>query len=379
MLFKKSDELKPGMRLARPIYNKNGVLLYERNSQLTMQGIVSIKNFGLIGIFILEPAEPVPPMTRADLEFERFQTMCVFSIAEELANINTAHKQNRIQFIVADIIKNYGHLEAKINFVQNLRSNEDYIFKHAMNVAILSAMLGNKANLRLDERSELVTCALVHDIGKLNLPTELIARDALDQKEMGDIRNAMLYAYSAFDSVFPATPGVRRLCNQYCKMKENIETEKYKVTEDKISIGAKILLVADTFDTMTAMRYGQPPASEVLAIKYLMDHPEYYDQDVVRALIDSINILSPGVSVELNNGDKALVLTENTHNILRPILLNFRDNMIIDLSNQFSYGDLEIIDIMKTMDNRHIMDIDMLRSQGISVEGPEFVKVKDEK
>ncbi len=367
------------MRLARPIYNKNGVLLYERNSQLTMQGIVSIKNFGLIGIFILEPAEPVPPMTRADLEFERFQTMCVFSIAEELANINTAHKQNRIQFIVADIIKNYGHLDAKINFVQNLRSNEDYIFKHAMNVAILSAMLGNKANLRLDERSELVTAALVHDIGKLNLPTELIARDALDQKEMGDIRNAMLYAYSAFDNVFSATPGVKRLCGHYCRMKENIETEKFKAIDDKIGIGARILLIADTFDTMTAMRYGKPPASEVLAIKYLMDHPEYYDKDIVSALIDSINILAPGVSVELNNGDKALVLTENTHNILRPVLLNFRDNMIIDLGNKFAYGDLEIIDIMKTMDNRHIMDIDALRRQGISVEGPEFVKVKDEK
>ncbi len=69
MLFVKSDDLKTGMRLARPIYNKNGVLLYERNSKLTMQGIMSIKNFGLIGIYILEPAEPVPPMTQADIDF----------------------------------------------------------------------------------------------------------------------------------------------------------------------------------------------------------------------------------------------------------------------------------------------------------------------
>ena len=68
MRFVKRDNLKTGMRLARPIYNKNGVLLYERNSKLTRQGIESIRNFGLIGIFILEPAEPVPPMTQADLE-----------------------------------------------------------------------------------------------------------------------------------------------------------------------------------------------------------------------------------------------------------------------------------------------------------------------
>ena len=42
MRFVRTDNLKPGMRLARPIYNKNGVLLYERNTKLTMQGIFSI-------------------------------------------------------------------------------------------------------------------------------------------------------------------------------------------------------------------------------------------------------------------------------------------------------------------------------------------------
>ena len=67
MLFVKREDLKTGMRLARPIYNNNGVLLFERNSKLTQQGIESIRNFGLIGIFVLEPAEPVPPMTQDDI------------------------------------------------------------------------------------------------------------------------------------------------------------------------------------------------------------------------------------------------------------------------------------------------------------------------
>ena len=60
MLFVKVDELKPGMRLGKPIYNKNGVLLYDRDTKLTMQAIYGIKNFRLLGLYILEPAEPVP-------------------------------------------------------------------------------------------------------------------------------------------------------------------------------------------------------------------------------------------------------------------------------------------------------------------------------
>ena len=44
MQFVKTADLKPGMRLAKPIYNKMGVLLYERDTKLTMQGIHSIED-----------------------------------------------------------------------------------------------------------------------------------------------------------------------------------------------------------------------------------------------------------------------------------------------------------------------------------------------
>ena len=57
MLFVKVDDLKPGMRLGKPIYNKNGVLLYDRDTRLTLQAIYGIKNFNLMGLYILEPAE----------------------------------------------------------------------------------------------------------------------------------------------------------------------------------------------------------------------------------------------------------------------------------------------------------------------------------
>ena len=56
MLFVKVDELKPGMRLGKPIYNKNGVLFYDRDSKLTMLAIYAIKYFWLLGLYILDPA-----------------------------------------------------------------------------------------------------------------------------------------------------------------------------------------------------------------------------------------------------------------------------------------------------------------------------------
>ena len=170
MKFVKTADLKTGMRLARPIYNKNGVLLYERNSKLTPQGISSIQNFGLLGIFILEPAEPVPPMTIDDINFERFQTMYVFAIQEELQLILFRNRAAKIQVITDNVLRSYGHLDKKINFIQNLRSKEDYVYKHSLNVAILCAMMAHAMNLKVEEMNEIVISGLVHDIGKLSLP-----------------------------------------------------------------------------------------------------------------------------------------------------------------------------------------------------------------
>ena len=71
MQFVESKDLRPGMRLAKPIYNKNGVLLYERDTRLSVQVINNIQNFMLIGVYILEPAEPLPPLSKEELDFER--------------------------------------------------------------------------------------------------------------------------------------------------------------------------------------------------------------------------------------------------------------------------------------------------------------------
>ena len=47
---------------------------------------------------------------------------------------------------------------------------------------------------------------------------------------------------------------------------------------------------------------------------------------------------------------------ENSQNFLAPVVLNIRDNHIYDLSNPMVAAKIQIIDIMKTMDNRIVID-----------------------
>lgn len=373
MLFVKTADLKTGMRLARPIYSKDGVLLYERNSKLTSQGINSVKNFGLIGIFILEPAEPVPPMTKDDIEFERFQTMNVFAIDEELSRIIKTRRSAKMQVIAANIIRAYGHLDKKINFVQNLRSAEDYVCKHSLNVAILCAMITHVLNMKLDEQLDTVIAGVAHDIGKLSLAKSMPNL----VKDPEALRRGEINGFDLIEAAFSANPGVKRIAVQAQRVQEDFENGKVN-DAIKMVLGAQVLLVANVYDNMTAMKFDGEPASEVSALRLLLENPDVFDERVVDALIKSINILSTGTCIEMNTGEKGLVLVQNEYNILRPMILTFGSNMIVDLQNEMVYGDLEIKDIMKTMDNRHIMDTAALRATGFQVEEPDYVEVPDE-
>lgn len=360
MQFIKTEDLKIGMRLARPIYSKKGVLLFERNSKLTAPAIDSVRNFGLLGIYILEPAEPLPPMSKEDLEFEHFQTKSIFSIQEEIENILTKKKTNKIQMIAEIILKNYGHFDEKINFYQNLRSRDDYVYRHSLNVAILCALITHVLNLKRDERLQTVLAAIVHDIGKIELGGDLVYRDDLTEEERQRIYDAQIRSAELIEDVFsPNGAGVRRICTQAVM----IQSSNAPAALNKLIMGARVLTVANRYDELTAMSLGGESKSEVMAIQELLENPDIYDPQVVEALIKSINILFPGVSVELNTGEKALVLTENQDNILRPTVLCFGDNTILDLSLKVN-RDFEIVDVMKTLDNRYIMDTEALKEVG---------------
>lgn len=354
MIFVKVDDLKPGMRLGKPIYNKNGVLLHDRDTKLNMQAIYGIRNFGLMGLYILEPAEPLPPLTEDDINFERFQTMSVFSIREDLGLIAAGKKDKGLDWLCGLVIKNYGELDRKITFVQNLRSNEDNIYKHVLNVAILSAIIAGQMGLPIGRINTLVKASILHDIGALNLKVKDDENMDLDEKTA--IKKATSDILKTYNNIDEET---LRVINQMHELYIREEGEEVPLSLQQ-SMSPNILYVADTYDRMTAMKSYEEPTSEVRAVRNLLDKPEKYEPKIVNALIKGINILYPGVCVELTNHEKGLVITANEDNIFEPLVLNFRDNNLYDLSWDSVKKEMQIKDVMKTMDNRIKLDSSLL-------------------
>lgn len=359
MQFVESKNLKPGMRLAKPIYNKMGVMLYERDTLLTPAGIKSIENFGLIGIFILEPAEPLPPLSEEDIQFEQFQTIYMFRAKEIMDKLQEKKEPDTLSYLVENIISRYGTLDHKINFTQNLRSSADFVYKHAISTAILATMIANAMHCTASDKMNITTAALLYDLGYLFVPRKILDKDDLERTEEDDkfIEECRKKGFALLDpdgNRYGLHQEIFTIIHQVhvslaTKNQEDLKSKKF-------SRAAKILIVADMYDKLTAMSLNQPPISEVATIRYLREYPERYSSNVVSALAHCIHILPVGCSIDLSTGDKGIVLMENPQNFLAPVVLNIRDNRIYDLSNPMVASKVQITDIMKTMDNRIVID-----------------------
>lgn len=363
MQFIRSVELRPGLRIAKPIYNKDGVLLYERGSKLTIPAITSIRNFDLIGIYVLEPAEPLPPFTKQDIEFEQAQTIYLFKLKDLYDKIYKRQPLDKLDALLNDIISRYGSLNDRVNFNQNLRSAHDFMYKHATSVAILTTMLARHIDVSDEDYKSLVTAALLYGFGY-----RFLSRNVMDKEEefsefdrkskQAALEKGLSYLCMSTDPI-PYLPKAIRLM-EYLILSANPDRKQEHPAED-ILLLSEVLKVAIQFDFLTGMLMGYKPQSEIMAMKHLQSHPLEYNDTIVTILGQCIHIVPKGASVDLSTGDKAVILVENHKDFMKPVILRLKDNQVYDLNDPSVYKRIQIVDIMKTMDNRIEIDAETIK------------------
>ncbi len=364
MQYKKISQLQPGMRLARPIYNRQGVMLYERDTRLTMQGISSIANFGLWGVYILEPAEPVPPLSEEDAEMERFLTVSTFQLKDDLTLLLNGLEPKGVMPLAQSILRKFGALDHKVNFIRTLRSGEDYVYKHSLNTAILSAMMVSRLHYPYAEQLSIVCAALLHDAGLLLVPDEILEKgeNLLSPDERRLIRG---YLEKGYQTLHPDYNDYRlpqltlQIVGQTARLEHNVNVPLQK--NIRWLNGTHVIHVASRFDTLTSMDMGREPVSDIRAVRFLRKHTDYYPASFITALTQSIHILPSGCCVEFSTGQRGIVIEENQKNYAQPIILMFADNRCVDFTEERFYKALHIADVMKTMDMRIKVDGETLK------------------
>lgn len=224
-------------------------------------------------------------------------------------------------------------------WLTRLQAKDEHTAQHSLNVAALSIVVGRGMGMSTNEMENLGVCAMLHDVGKTSLPTELINKAGpLTEEEWATMRKHPKFGRDILVSTQSVYSGAADVAYSH---HERPDGKGYPrgLNADDIPFYAQIVAIAEAYDTITTKqvyRDAKSP-SEALHILY-NERGKQFDEDLVIKFIDSIGIFPPGSIVEMTNGEVGIVLS-NTSDKLKPRVIILLDKnkdagiqRVVDLS-----------------------------------------------
>lgn len=149
--------------------------------------------------------------------------------------------------------------------VERIKEKNMELYKHCIRVAYLSLMIAD--NMDRSVKLDLFTAAILHDLGKVEIPNRILNKTStLDDKERSIMNLHVLYGYKELISRYIP----KAICYGVLMHHERLDgSGYYSVTMERIGLFARIIAIADVYDAMTTDRIYRKKLEHYVAWEYL--------------------------------------------------------------------------------------------------------------
>ena len=227
-----------------------------------------------------------------------------------------------------------------------LKDYDEYTYQHCVNVAILSIAMGHRLGLTKQQLSQLGVAGLFHDIGKVTIPNEILAKPGrLSAEEWARMQTHPIEGVKIITRLHGLSPLAMRALAVAYEHHLNIDNSGYPRIKRprEQNLMSRIVAICDCFDAMTAHRsYQKHPFTPFEALHYMTTRiPERFDATLLKVFIQTVGIYPPGTIVRLSNDELALSVYPNAEDVTAPVVRILRDASgrpgtgdRVDLANQ---------------------------------------------
>lgn len=238
-------------------------------------------------------------------------------------SIDTASTNEVSETLVDDVL---AAPDAIMNLM-DIKSFDDYTFTHNINVATISLFIGEALGLSRDELNELGTGCLLHDVGKINIPKDILNKNGkLTDREFAIMKSHPEIGYQILQKSKNITERSRKVSLEH---HEKFDGSGYpnRISKEQISYFGRICAVADVYDALTTDRPYRVAMQPYEAIKILVAGiDKHFDPHILNTFIRKFSIYPSGSLVKLNNRSIALVIRNNPQAVIRPVLKILTDS-----------------------------------------------------
>lgn len=360
------------MIITSPVYTDDNHLIFSRGTIVTDQVITRLKFYDIFDISVsflddsnfddanfdeakgenqesgLEPEETTYRDHLANSkEYKTFHKKFDTSVQLLEGKVNSilqAQEELDVQHMISDIKTMFSSCRSGIHLfdmLHHLRGYDDLTYVHSVNVALIASMIGNWLQYSKEALDMLMLSALLHDIGKLTIPPEILKKpDRLTDNEYSIVKTHAMRGYNLIrnkkmDNRIKVVPMMHH---------ERCDGSGYPLglRSEQISEFSKIISIADVYDAMTSSRVYRSPMCpfDVIHI-FESEGLSMFDPGMLMLFLNRLVDSYLNTEVLLSNKTKGRIVLINKTMLSRPVIEV--ENTYIDLSKDSSLNIASLI------------------------------------
>ncbi|MET0785998.1 MAG: HD domain-containing phosphohydrolase [Paenisporosarcina sp.] len=327
--------LKKGMVIGRTIWNEAGHPLLQENVKVTDRIIERLIALNVQYVYIqdalskdIESLDTIPLEVRKRAVTEITQTFKAIQIAKNGEASFFVDQQSKVLYsIIDDLLNHILSNKDVLTILGDVYLYDNYIYQHSFQVTTYAIAIAKEMRYTVDEIRQIALGALLHDVGKMLVPQEILLKpESLTEEEFSEIRKHTTFGFDVLRNVHSISLLIAHCAFQH---HERLDGSGYPrgLIDFEIHPFAKIIAVADVFDAVTTNRVYKMKMSPSQAIAILeAGKGTLYDSKVVQAFSRIVAHYPNGTTVILSDGSRGIVSKQNKHMLTRPWVRIFEVN-----------------------------------------------------
>ncbi|MBI5193992.1 MAG: HD-GYP domain-containing protein [Nitrospirae bacterium] len=287
-----------------------------------------------------------------------FKTLAIVSEIMESTKLKNAAHMSKAKRLIQSLVDLMLQDESTVLGLTTLKAYDEYTYNHSVNVSILSIAMGQRLGYSRRELSDLGMATLFHDIGKIDMPIDLLNKPSdFTAEEWQMIRKHPVYGVRTLLKLRGLQERAIKMVMVSFEHHLNYDLSGYPklLSPRRISLFGRIASITDCYDALTSSRvYNRTPFIPDRALFFMMKKSgTAFDPIMLKIFINVVGIYPVGTLVLLNTNELGLVVkaSANPHTIQRPVI-----KLISDSQGNEIDGDTIDLSYRKDISIKHSID-----------------------
>ncbi len=279
-----------------------------------------------------------------DFQLDYFSALGKLKEVFENVSRNRGYRINEKELVdsISPLFATRNTITELFDMLHHMHSLDDTVYAHCINVALIARMIGRWMHLEQHDLDILTCCGLLHDIGKLSIPEDVLNKPG----KLTDEEFAMIKSHPKNGYELLRNQDIDNRIKQSALMHhERYDGSGYPngLSSELLSDYAMIIAIADVYDAMTAARsYRVPLCPFQVIANFEKDGFQKYHTKYLLVFLNRIASTYQNNRVMLSDGRACKIVMLNQNYLSKP-MVQFDDGTCIDLSTE---KDLHITKIL---------------------------------